>query len=60
MGHLKKLIRAKYDLSENHRVDILYNQDCLSSSLTLIDIAYIYLWKRVSYPVKYFRTIKKA
>ncbi|CAG9831081.1 unnamed protein product [Diabrotica balteata] len=46
MGHLKKLIRAKYDLSENHRIDILYNQDCLSSSLTLMDVAYIYLWKR--------------
>nr|CAI5818142.1 unnamed protein product [Callosobruchus analis] len=44
--HLKKLIRAKYDLTENHRVDVLYNQDCLSPKLTLMDITYIYLWKR--------------
>ncbi|KAJ8913690.1 hypothetical protein NQ315_007407 [Exocentrus adspersus] len=46
VNHLKKLIRAKYDLTEDHRVEILYNQDCLNPSLTLIDIAYIYLWKR--------------
>ncbi|XP_057671095.1 mucin-2-like isoform X1 [Diorhabda carinulata] len=46
MGHIKKLIRAKYDLTESHRVDVFYNQDCLSSSLTLMDVAYIYLWKR--------------
>ncbi|CAG9860973.1 unnamed protein product [Phyllotreta striolata] len=63
MGHLKKLIRAKYDLSDQHRIDILYNQDCLNSSLTLIDIAYIYLWKRkgpieLSYKI-YENTTKK-
>ncbi|CAG9820633.1 unnamed protein product [Phaedon cochleariae] len=46
VGHLKKLIRAKYDLSDNHKVDILYNQDCLNHNLTLMDVAYIYLWKR--------------
>nr|XP_023014389.1 uncharacterized protein YMR317W-like isoform X2 [Leptinotarsa decemlineata] len=46
MAHLKKLIWAKYDLSEDHRVDIFYNQDCLNPSLTLMDVAYIYLWKR--------------
>ncbi|KAF5281372.1 hypothetical protein FQA39_LY17814 [Lamprigera yunnana] len=44
--HLQKLLRSKYDLSNNHRVDILHNQDCLNSHLTLIDIAYIYLWRR--------------
>lgn len=46
VSHLQKLIRAKYDLKDNHRVDILYNQDCLNSYLTLMDIAYIYLWRR--------------
>lgn len=49
MGHLQKLIRAKYDLTDNHRVDLLHNQDCLNSYLTLMDIAYIYLWRRVSF-----------
>lgn len=47
VSHLQKLIRAKYDLTENHRVDILHNQDCLNSYLTLMDVAYIYLWRRV-------------
>lgn len=46
VGHLHKLIRAKYGLFDNHYVDILYNQDCLTSSLTLLDVAYIYSWKR--------------
>ncbi|XP_031330877.1 polycomb group protein Psc-like, partial [Photinus pyralis] len=44
--HLQKLLRSKYDLTDHHRVDILHNQDCLNSHLTLIDIAYIYLWRR--------------
>lgn len=48
VAHLQKLIRAKYDLTENHRVDVLHNQDCLNSYLTLMDVAYIYLWRRVS------------
>jgi hypothetical protein len=46
VGHLQKLIRAKYGLFDNHHVDILYNQDCLNSTLTLMDVAYIYAWKR--------------
>ncbi|KAJ3653108.1 hypothetical protein Zmor_019025 [Zophobas morio] len=46
VGHLQKLIRAKYGLFDNHHVDILYNQDCLNSTLTLMDVAYIYSWKR--------------
>ncbi|RZC34207.1 polycomb complex protein BMI-1-A, partial [Asbolus verrucosus] len=46
VGHLQKLIRAKYGLFDNHHVDILYNQDCLNSSLTMMDVAYIYSWKR--------------
>ncbi|XP_018335423.1 mucin-5AC [Agrilus planipennis] len=44
--HIQKLLRAKYDLCKNHRIDILHNQDCLNSHLTLMDIAYIYLWRR--------------
>lgn len=47
IGHLEKLIRAKYELAENHRIEVLYNEDCLSSHLSLMDVAYIYLWRRV-------------
>ncbi|GJQ81920.1 hypothetical protein Trydic_g20388 [Trypoxylus dichotomus] len=46
VAHLQKLIRAKYDLSDSHRIDILHNQDTLHTYLTLMDIAYIYLWRR--------------
>lgn len=52
IAHLQKLIRAKYDLTESHRVDILHNQDCLNSYLTLMDVAYIYLWRRVRISVQ--------
>lgn len=46
VGHLQKLIRAKYGLSTQHRVDILYKNDRLSEDFTLMDIAYVYFWRR--------------
>jgi polycomb group RING finger protein 4 len=46
--HLQKLIRAKYGLSEAHRVDIMYKEEPLCASYTLMDIMYIYHWRRVS------------
>ncbi|KAK9874322.1 hypothetical protein WA026_002673 [Henosepilachna vigintioctopunctata] len=42
MMHLQKLIRAKFDLSDSHHIDILHNQDCLNPCYTLMDIMYIY------------------
>lgn len=48
VAHLQKLIRAKYDLTDKHRVDVMYNQDCLNMYLTLVDVACIYLWRKVS------------
>lgn len=44
--HLKKLVRVKYELTEQHNIEIFYDQDCLNSSLSLMDVAYIYSWKR--------------
>lgn len=46
--HLQKLIRAKYGLSDAHRVDIMYKEEPLCSSYTLMDVMYIYHWRRVS------------
>lgn len=46
VSHLQKLIRAKFGLSSEHRVDIIYMEDPLPESLTLMDIAYIYSWRR--------------
>ncbi|XP_020289352.1 mucin-5AC-like [Pseudomyrmex gracilis] len=44
--HLQKLIRAKYGLSDTHRVDIMYKEEPLCSSYTLMDVMYIYHWRR--------------
>ncbi|KAK7792041.1 hypothetical protein R5R35_001676 [Gryllus longicercus] len=44
--HLQKLIRAKFGLSIEHRVDVLCMGETLQENLTLMDIAYIYRWKR--------------
>lgn len=45
--HLQKLIRAKYGLSEAHRVDIIYKEEPLCGNYTLMDISYIHHWRRV-------------
>ncbi|XP_003704518.2 uncharacterized protein LOC100879416 isoform X2 [Megachile rotundata] len=44
--HLQKLIRAKYGLTDAHRVDIMYKEEPLSTSYTLMDVMYIYHWRR--------------
>lgn len=47
--HLQKLIRAKYGLTDAHRVDIMYKEEALSGSYTLMDVMYIYHWRRVHF-----------
>ncbi|XP_029659657.1 uncharacterized protein LOC115233408 isoform X1 [Formica exsecta] len=44
--HLQKLIRAKYGLGDANRVDIMYKEEQLCSSYSLMDIMYIYHWRR--------------
>ncbi|XP_047363242.1 uncharacterized protein YMR317W-like isoform X1 [Vespa velutina] len=44
--HLQKLIRAKYGLRDAHRVDIMYKEEPLNGSYTLMDVMYIYHWRR--------------
>ncbi|XP_011163365.1 uncharacterized threonine-rich GPI-anchored glycoprotein PJ4664.02 [Solenopsis invicta] len=44
--HLQKLIRAKYDLGDANKIDILYGEKPLHSSYTLMDVMYIHHWKR--------------
>lgn len=46
--HLQKLIRAKYGLTDAHRVDVLYMDEQLDHSLSLMDVMYIHHWRRVS------------
>uniref|UniRef100_A0A2R5LL05 RING-type domain-containing protein n=1 Tax=Ornithodoros turicata TaxID=34597 RepID=A0A2R5LL05_9ACAR len=46
VGHLKKFLRAKYGLASNQEVDVMYVHDYLLDEYTLIDLAYIYSWRR--------------
>ncbi|XP_077556968.1 uncharacterized protein LOC144170824 isoform X2 [Haemaphysalis longicornis] len=46
VGHLHKFIRMKYSLEPRYKVDILYMDDVLFHGYSLMDIAYIYSWKR--------------
>lgn len=43
---LQKFLRMKYSISARYKVDILYMDDVLWSHYMLMDIAYIYSWKR--------------
>ncbi|XP_022907092.2 uncharacterized protein [Onthophagus taurus] len=51
VGHLRRLIAGKYDLTDKHHVDVYFNEDCLYSYLTLMEVAYIYNWRRFA-PLK--------
>ncbi|CAG2111993.1 unnamed protein product, partial [Medioppia subpectinata] len=44
--HLKKWLRKKYDLNDHIDVEILYKHDPLIDDYTMIDLAYIYSWRR--------------
>ncbi|KAK2161044.1 hypothetical protein LSH36_122g06025 [Paralvinella palmiformis] len=53
IGHLKKLIRLKFDLPTTYRVDIFYSDEGLRDSYTLLDVAHVYAWRRVD-PLKLY------
>ncbi|GLH16957.1 Polycomb group protein Psc, partial [Gryllus bimaculatus] len=44
---LKKFLRLKFCLAPAHVVELRYKQEALADDLTLMDVAYIYSWKRV-------------
>ncbi|PSN53259.1 hypothetical protein C0J52_04913 [Blattella germanica] len=48
MRQLKKFIRMKYGLSSEHRVDVIYEEECLRDDFSLMDVAYTFHWKRVA------------
>ncbi|KAK4023943.1 hypothetical protein OUZ56_009335 [Daphnia magna] len=43
---LKRLIRGKYGLDTNHALDILCGDSFLCDEYSLVDLAYIYNWRR--------------
>ncbi|KAG8321534.1 histone H2A-K119 monoubiquitination [Homalodisca vitripennis] len=44
--HLQKLMRAKFNLSDSQKVEFLHDGDLLPDYLSLMDLAYMYHWKR--------------
>ncbi|XP_054267274.1 mucin-5AC-like [Macrosteles quadrilineatus] len=56
MRHLKKFLRLKYGLSPSCTVEILYRRESLPDSYSLMDIAYIYTWKRNG-PMRFYYRI---
>ncbi|CAN8000412.1 unnamed protein product [Ixodes hexagonus] len=55
---LQKFLRMKYGISSKYKVDIYYLDDILWSKYTLMDIAYIYCWKR-DVPLQLFYRISE-
>jgi len=45
---LKKLLRNKFDLKYHHDVELYYRQDPLLDTYSILDLAYIYSWKKTS------------
>ncbi|GJQ77941.1 hypothetical protein Trydic_g2302 [Trypoxylus dichotomus] len=56
MTHLQKFIRMKYALSSEHKVDIIHDGEVLPPNFTLMDVAYIFKWKRTK-PMRFFYRI---
>lgn len=57
ISHLKKFLSMKFDIdSTQYAIDILYKRVPLPDYYTLMDIAYIYNWKR-NEPMRFFYQI---
>lgn len=44
--HLRKFLRSKMDIPSNYQVEVMYEDEPLKDYYTLMDIAYIYTWRR--------------
>ncbi|XP_061877184.1 polycomb complex protein BMI-1-A [Entelurus aequoreus] len=44
--HLRKFLRSKMDIPNTHQVEVMYEDEPLKDYYTLMDIAYIYTWRR--------------
>nr|DBA25167.1 TPA: hypothetical protein GDO54_012729 [Pyxicephalus adspersus] len=52
--HLRKFLRSKMDIPNNFQIDVMYEEEPLKDYYTLMDIAYIYTWRRNGpLPLKY-------
>uniref|UniRef100_A0A8B9YNS9 Polycomb complex protein BMI-1 n=1 Tax=Bos mutus grunniens TaxID=30521 RepID=A0A8B9YNS9_BOSMU len=54
--HLRKFLRSKMDIPNTFQIDVMYEEEPLKDYYTLMDIAYIYTWRRNGpLPLKYRR-----
>ncbi|KAL0622328.1 Polycomb complex protein BMI-1 [Plecturocebus cupreus] len=52
--HLRKFLRSKMDIPNTSQIDVMYEEEPLKDYYTLMDIAYIYTWRRNGpLPLKY-------
>ncbi|XP_059828085.1 polycomb complex protein BMI-1-A isoform X1 [Hypanus sabinus] len=52
--HLRKFLRSKMDIPHTFQIDVMYEDEPLKDYYTLMDIAYIYTWRRNGpLPLKY-------
>ncbi|KAL5006295.1 hypothetical protein ScPMuIL_015101 [Solemya velum] len=56
IGHLKKFIRMKFSLCDRYQIDVYHTEEALKDHYTLMDVAYIYLWRRRG-PLRLFYTV---
>ncbi|XP_023701798.1 uncharacterized protein LOC111861443 isoform X2 [Cryptotermes secundus] len=59
IAHLKKFLRLKYELNPSHSVEVIHMWESLPDEYTLMDVAYIYTWKRNG-PMKFFYRISQT
>ncbi|XP_029639900.1 polycomb complex protein BMI-1 isoform X1 [Octopus sinensis] len=56
VAHLKKFLRMKFELSQRYEIHIFHSDEPLKDNYTLIDIAYIYTWRRNA-PLRLFYSV---
>ncbi|GFQ93001.1 uncharacterized protein TNCT_85541, partial [Trichonephila clavata] len=55
-GTLEKFIRMKYGIPYSYEVELQYDKEFLLDEYTLMDVAYIFLWRRKG-PMRFFYKI---
>ena len=48
MGGIKKFIRIKFDLASHFNIEVFHSDETLKNDYTLMDVAYLYTWRRVN------------
>ncbi|KAK3102322.1 hypothetical protein FSP39_010446 [Pinctada imbricata] len=56
IGHLKKFIRLKFNLCDAYQIEIYHTDEQLKDEYTLMDVAYIYMWRRKG-PLRLYYTV---